>query len=66
MTTYGTWRRERGCERKRPYHCQLDANQAVLAFMRDGKRMTTYTCEWCGLIHLTSGSQDEIEQTDGG
>lgn len=52
--THAQWRRERGCGRKRPYHCQLDANQAVLEAARDGRTLTTYGCTYCGLIHLTS------------
>lgn len=37
--TYDTWLRERACERKRPYHCRLDANQAVLEAARDGRAL---------------------------
>jgi len=56
--SYSDWQRHRGCERKRPYHCQLDANQAVLAAAERGERLSTYTCDFCGLIHLTSATKE--------
>jgi len=51
---YGEFVRDRSCTRKRPYHCQLDANQAVLEAAQQGQLRRTYRCDHCGLIHLTS------------
>lgn len=58
-TTYPAWKRHRACDRKRPFYCQLDANRAVLEQMRDGKNLTTYVCDYCGLIHLTKDDEEK-------
>lgn len=57
---YERWQRDRACTRKRPYHCQLDANQAVLDAARNGKRLTTYRCRFCQLIHLTTEHEEPV------
>jgi hypothetical protein len=51
---YTRWRQHRGCERKVGYHCQLDANAAIMrAYDRGATQLRTYECDHCGLLHLT-------------
>jgi hypothetical protein len=52
--SYPRWRQHRGCERKVGYHCQLDANAAIMrAYDRGATQLRTYECDHCGLLHLT-------------
>jgi hypothetical protein len=58
---YESWQRARGCDRKRPYACQWDANRAVLEAAARGDLLTTYNCQHCHMIHLTSDTSDTRE-----
>lgn len=53
-TTYTEWERDRTCTSKRRFHCQLDANEALLRAFQRGEYMRSYECEHCGHIHLTT------------
>lgn len=57
---YLRWKQQRGCDRKIGYHCELDANAAILRSYEKGDGpLRTYECGFCGLLHLTSDVTEE-------
>lgn len=57
--TYERWQQNRACERKIGYHCELDANAAILrAYQKGEPPLRTYTCDTCGLLHLTKRTEE--------
>lgn len=56
---YETWKRERGCERKATYFCELCANAAVLRLWKQGKYARKYRCDYCTNFHLTTTGEPD-------
>lgn len=45
------------CRRKRRFDTEREADDAAYAARMEGRRLSTYQCEWCGGWHLTSRAQ---------